>query len=169
MAREKVLYSNYWEDLMSEEEAREILEEMGHENISEEDIYCLINEQNDLAWSDFINEFEKYLLDKWYIATGTCGLWNGEVKGGKVIPGINTFLNLLIDCNYVKISDIDGRLMIKCSHHDGTNYYELRELNDRGLDFYVKKEDITYKEMCETLFKKYYSKRPNIFKKIYGC
>ena len=169
MAKEKVLYSNYYEDLMSEEEAREILEEMGNENISEQDIYCLINEQNDLDWSDFINEFEKYLLDKWYVATGTCGLWYGKVEVGKVIPGINTFMSLIQDCDYVRIVDIDGRLIVKCSHHDGTDCYELRELNDRGFDFYVNKENITNKEMCETLFKKYYSKRPRIFEKLYGC
>ena len=167
---EKVLYSNYYEDLMSEEEAREILEENGCEDINESDIYEFINDQSNEDWYEFIKSFERYLQEKYYVATGTCGLWYGKVDGGKLILGINTFMTLLQDCDYIKIIDNDGRLLITCSHHDGTNHYELRELNDRGVDYYFKNDyRLDRKEMCERLFKQQYSKRPRLFKKIYGC
>lgn len=170
MKKEIVLYSNYVDDLMSVEEAKEMLEENGINNPTMDDVWEYINSQSDLDWQDFMEAFEECLKEDYYIATGTCGLWYGRVAGGKVINGINDFYSLLKDCDYIKITDNNGHLMVKCSHHDGTNYYELKKLNCKGVEFY-ENNDYKYdrKEMCEKLFTSRYSKLPRLFERIYGC
>lgn len=165
----KILYSNYIENLTTIEEAMEILEEMGEEK-TEENAYNLIHETSACDFEDFIYSMKKLLEDKYYIATGTCGLWYGKVEGGKVIVNINDFYSLLQDCDYFEFSEENGRFLIKCSHHDGTNYYELRELNNKGINYYQDKGySLDRRELCERLFKPAYSKLPRLFKEIYGC
>ena len=170
MKKEIVLFSNYVEDLMSEEEAREFLAENGEENITSNDIWEFIQNQSDFEWDEFTRYLDKYLEEDYYIATGTCGLWYGRVAGGKVLKNINDFYDLLKDCDYIKITDVGGHLMVQCSHHDGTNHYELRMLNDKGIEYYHKNDyNFDRKELCEKLFTSRYSKLPRLFERIYGC
>lgn len=170
MKKEIVLFSNYLEDYLSEEEAKELLAENGNDNPTADEIWWFAEEDKEFERECFFEEFQWYLDKYTFIATGTCGLWYGRVAGGKVINGMKDFYSLITDCDYVKITDNNGHLMVKASHHDGTNYFELRKLNDKGVDFY-NRNDYTYdrKELCEKLFTSTYSKLPRLAKELYGC
>ena len=166
---EHTLYSNYFEDLPDTEEVMERLEELGEE-LTSENAYTLINEDIACDFEYFIDGLTSLLKTKYYIATGTCGLWYGRVEGGMVIANIQDFFKLLKDCEYLKFIDKDGHLLIECSHHDGNNYYELRELNDKGVKYYQDNYDYEdRRKVCEKLFSPNYSKLPRIGKHLYGC
>jgi len=61
--------------------------------------------------------------------TGTLGLWNGKKE---IIPEKETDLETAIkrcigdNTEELKISDVDGKLIVECSHHDGTNVFDIR-------------------------------------------
>lgn len=166
----RMLFSNYVEDLMSEEEAREMLDDLNNElplDVVQQSI--TLASEND--WDDFFGEFERLLKTKNYIAVGSCGLWYGRVEGGLVIENSHQFYQLLKDCDYIKVEDDNGKLLIKCSHHDGDNYYELKELTTKGNEYFTRNEyELTRKQMCEKLFNsRNYSKLPRLHEKLYGC
>ena len=46
------------------------------------------------------------------------------------------FTEAIEDCDYYKIWEEDNILHLKCSHHDGTNYFEIRILANEGLELY---------------------------------
>jgi hypothetical protein len=170
MKKEIVLFSNYLEDYMDEEEAKELLAENGNENPTADEIWYFAEEQKQYELDCFMEEFKWYLDKYTFIATGTCGLWYGRVAGGKVVNGINDFYSLIKDCDFIKITDNNGHLMVKASHHDGNNYYELRKLNDKGVEYHYNKADsLDRKELCERLFTSNYSKLPRLAKELYGC
>lgn len=61
--------------------------------------------------------------------TGTLGLWNGRKQ---VIPTKEDNLESAIKrcigdhTEELKISDVDGKLIVECMHHDGTNIFDIR-------------------------------------------
>ena len=46
------------------------------------------------------------------------------------------FCKCLKDCGYIEITDNKGHLEIKCSHHDGTNHFEIKRISDFGWEWY---------------------------------
>ena len=168
--KEIVIFSNYAEEMLSEEEALEMLQEMGEEEVSRERLWDFIFEQKREEEDCFLEEFNHFLSNNTFIATGTCGLWYGKVEGGTIINGLDDFLKLLRDCVYYKVTDNNGHLMIKGSHHDGNNYFELKKLNQKGEDFYDRNSySMDSKELCTKLFTNTYSILPRLAKELYGC
>ena len=45
------------------------------------------------------------------------------------------------DCDYIHLYDKNGHLYLKCSHHDGTNYYEIKKVTDRGVEYLANWKD----------------------------
>lgn len=146
MKRERtIVFSNY--DMTGfEEDARFCLECDGIENPDDGEI-------TRLAYSIAKMEFQfvmAYLTDEIYkrkfIATGSFGLWDGRRSGWLVIENEYDFGGLLEDCTYVEIADNNGLIEIKASHHDGTNYFTLKELTDHGYETYKKTGEGWYAE-----------------------
>ena len=80
-----------------------------------------------------------------YLVIASLGLWNGRVQGYREASSL---LDAVFsgDCDNYKVG-IDGyNLVVTASHHDGTNYYTIKEWKD----------DITY-EQKENLLDKIYS------------
>ena len=168
--KEIVLFSNYAEDLISEEESLEVLVERGDRHITQNDILEYIYEDKKYEEECFLEEFGHFLSNNTFIATGTCGLWYGKVEGGMIINGIDDFFKLLRDCDFYKITDCKGHLMVKGSHHDGTNYFELKTLNNKGEAFYDRNSySMDRKELYTKLFSNTYSRLPRLAKELYGC
>lgn len=130
-----VFYDNYNLDEL-EDEAREHLAE---------------NEDNyDPSDSEIWDEI--YLLDKFnidaaraelrpifngkYLAVGTCGRWNGTFAGGFIFETFEDLMARFEHCDYIKIWLENGRFYVKGSHHDGTDEVEVKEITDRGNDYY---------------------------------
>lgn len=77
-----------------------------------------------------------------WILQGTCGCWNGNHKVGMIFEDFEEMLNKAAkDCDYIHLYDKNGHLYLKCSHHDGTNYYEIKKVTDRGVEYLANWED----------------------------
>lgn len=177
--QEKILFSNYYGDMYSEEDIKEIILEDIHyglvdfkeEDIDDEMISDYMRRFLDDEFYDFKENFRKELDSNYYVVTGTLGLWDGTHEGGKVIAGWYDLMNLLEDCDYIKFVDENGLLKVTGSHHDGTNYFQVKELTDKGYEYYKNNEyDLTRRDLCETLFNsEEYSRLPMLSKKVFGC
>lgn len=122
---------------------------------------------DDLIWE--INHQEKKEGVKEYVVKANLGLWNGRAEGGKVISGLRRVFQMTSE-DYTKIYIKNKRLHVEAVHHDGTNYYDIKQLTERGENYYENhKYDKTDREMIETLFgDSHYSHEVNMFNKIYG-
>ena len=172
MQKEIVIFSNYVDALLNEEEALELLKEKneGEEEYTQNDILDYIYEEKRFEEECFLEEFGHFLSNNTFIVVGTCGLWYGNAEGGTIINGISDFFRLLKDCNFYKITDCNGHLLVQGSHHDGTNYFELKVLNNRGEEFYDRNSySMDRRKLCTKLFSNTYSKLPRLAKTLYGC
>lgn len=77
------------------------------------------------------------------------------------------------DCDYIRIYDENGHLFLKCSHHDGTNLYEIKKVTKRGIDYIDKWEsnwsDNRSEEYIHDQIMKRYSVLPHFMHTVYGC
>ena len=62
------------------------------------------------------------------------------------------------------------RLTTTCTHHDGTNFFEIKELTPRGVTFKTNSgKTLTDRELHHKLFTdSHYSREVTMFKEIYG-
>ena len=103
---------------------------------------------------------KKYLQDNLLVATGTVGTWHGPEEGGIVIESPGDFIKLLTDCDYVEIAMDDTQMYVKCSHHDGTNHYKLREVLKSDYEYYGEHRYDDRRKLCEYLFNR--GRKPQI-------
>lgn len=144
-------YENYMED--AKENLKAQMEEYGEEGEpSVDEIYTEAADMCNSDWDFYYDCICNYLQSHNLIATGTVGTWLGRVEGGLVIETPQDFLSLLKDCDYIKIGMDDRQMIIKCSHHDGTNYYELREMLESDYEYYGEHMYDDRRELCEYLF-----------------
>ena len=166
-------YSNYSidnEDLVAQ--ATEICEENGIE-ASTSNIRDLID---DLERQDFENarhELATYFDDKLVMMTGTVGTWRGNCAGGLIGVFSDLFNKAIEDCAYINVYDERGHLYIECSHHDGTNHFEIHILSNAGNE-YVERNGLDYVKCNEEVHEKFlrsrtYIRLPHFAKNVYGC
>lgn len=91
-----------------------------------------------IAWEyDCFMDDLKGLIDQGrrYVIFGTFGRWDGPVYGGTVIECIDDLKKFLSfnGEHYDTFKDVNGEFQIIQSHHDGCNYYTVRELNKKGM------------------------------------
>lgn len=130
-----VLFDNYdTEQYMAD--AREYLEESG-DYYTESELYNLRDLYIEEA-SDWVNT----LMDKTFdgnklIVTGSVGRWNGRYVGAEIYDTWAEFLSKFgKDCDYFKIYTEGRHLYVKCSHHDGDNFCEVKVVTDAGDRYY---------------------------------
>ena len=184
-AVERTIYDNYYSDGRFEA-AREnlwedyrcdyVLEDYilkSPDDIPDNEIFNEMDFMDYIEWGELVKDFNDFLENRTLVCTGSVGLWTGQHEGGTIIEDFEDMRKLWNDCDYVHIYDKNGHLYIKCSHHDGINYYELRELTQKGLDLYERHnlwgDEWTDRRLHKTLFKKPYSVLPNYAHIVYGC
>lgn len=152
-----------------EEVKEQIAENLGipKEEVTEEQVW---EEYNFLSNTDYEDERTNLhkVLDGRILCIADLGLWNGRRTGYKVL-GYN-LRDILSQAqgDYYKVYADRYTVRAIDPHHDGTNYYEFRELReDRNYDKLLSKlynnEEVTRQEI------NYYTKslRPYI-KEVYG-
>lgn len=173
--KEQIYFNNY--DGYDYETIKETLIEDGYDEPSEEQVYSRMSDWEYYDWMDMIHELKDKICSS-VLVTGTCGTWRGNFAGGKVFSESDLYKNedsLLEhilnkagkDCNYFKIGlNEQGNMFIQCSHHDGTNYYEVKNLTDKGWQAYddwnygIRFKNVTEQEMHEKLYNSnYYSRK----------
>lgn len=171
----RTVFNNYnlWDDY--KEDAVEILKENGIENPTEDQIWDEIMFQSNSNWEDEKHELRKFFDDKTCILMGENERWNGKRKAGTIFTDfMEMYYKAMKDCDYVHIYDINGHLYFKCSHHDGTNFYEIKILTDRGIEYlenwdYGPSSDKRSEQYVHEHIFKRYSKLPHFAHNIYGC
>ena len=124
-----VLYSNYYGWISEEEIKQELIDcerVECEEEITDEMIWDKMRFLEEIYWDDLRWELERFFDkgDAWLL-TGSIGRWDGNYRGGYIFHTFEEFCKCFRDCDYVEITDNKGHLEIECSHHDGTNFYEV--------------------------------------------
>lgn len=177
---ERVIYDNYnLYNNYSDETIIEILEEDGYEKeeITESMIFDRRDALNDEDWElgkECLKEFFLDYTGKW-IMTGNLGLWDGKHPAGIVFDTFDDFFyKATSDCLYWKFWDENGHLYFQCSHHDGTNCFEIKQMTERGEKYlenweYGDWDDKRTKRDIHDRIMKVYSRLPRFAEKVYGC
>jgi hypothetical protein len=145
MAREEKKYHIYDSYLFSidEDEAREWLIECGDEDPSQQDVWVYMRDCLDLEWAD---EVEPHLKDCFatgkFLLVGSAGRWNGTFAGGKVLDGFDEVEQAWAHRDYMDIEMYDlckgghYEFHVLGKHHDGTDHWTIKELTDKGIQYY---------------------------------
>lgn len=162
---------NYREENYISDTRQLIAEASGEkaEDISEERIEEEINLSQSCDYEDETDRIKSLFREgKKFILTGYAGLWSGKSEGGKVCETYNELCRAWEGYDDINLYDDNGMFVIEASHHDGTNQWKVKELNERGLKFLEKNRYMDRRELCEKLFTSRYSKRIMFADRFYG-
>ena len=122
------------------------------------------------AWEDgdfSLDELCEAMKGSCYVLVGTIGTWQGPRAGGFIFYDGGGIYKAIQGCDIVMISDVGGHLYVDCSHHDGSNHYEIRELTERGKEFLRNSQyRLSERELHSRLMERPYSKLPKMAKKL---
>lgn len=155
-----------------EDEMRGMYEECYEETPSEEILQRYIDDTNHCYLEDVegeISHYEKTNGQRQYIILADLGLWNGRFDGGDIIVGLWNAISKCFE-DYNEIYEEGGRLKVTAHHHDGTNYFQIKELTERGEEYAERhKWDMSDRELHQKLFNdSHYSRNVRAFKEVYG-
>ena len=137
---------------------------------SDNEVYEEIESNYEFAWDDVSSELKSFFDDgDTFVLTGTAGTWRGRMAGGAIIHNYNELSKAWANRDYVVIKDTNGKFSIDATHHDGTDYWEVRKLTKRGLDYLNKHEYDDPEELHSKLASKGYSVNLHYCKNVWGC
>lgn len=115
----------------------EEIEEYNEDNNTELKDYEIENIFREMEIEDFFSNI-KYssIKDEKVVILGTLGLWNGThdiipVICDNIEIAINKCINNMDD---FKISQENGSICVEAYHHDGTNNFTIKLLNEKGIN-----------------------------------
>lgn len=166
-----VIFDNYNFDYI--EEARECLEDFDSEYApSDQEVYELAS---DLEQEDFdrsMEELKSFFGDSEVIFSGSLGRWDGYRSGFEVGTFETLFYDFVKDCDYITVTDENGHLYINCSHHDGSNFCEVKKLTEAGKEYFDRWEyswnDKRTNADIHKQLKERYSRLPRFAQSVYG-
>lgn len=104
---------------------------------SDDEIWDRIYFNDRINWEDEHSNLKNFFdcKGKWIIF-GFTQRWNGKYQTAYVFSDFDdAFCKATKDCDYFRIHDANGHLYITCSHHDGTNMYEIKKLTSKGESY----------------------------------
>ena len=170
----RTIYNNY--DLSSYEDiARETLTENGNEDPTDFQLWEEIYSLDFITWEEIIERLKDFFDNgsKW-ILQGYTGTWRGAARGGFIFDNfMDAYYKATKHCDYLHIYDENGHFFIQCSHHDGTNLYEIKEVTTNGIEYLERWEDDwndkRTEEHIHDMIMRNYSRLPHFANKVYGC
>lgn len=105
------------------------------DDVPEKMIYEELSYMQDIEYQYFADKLTELLKSGYCIITGTCGRWNGTVKGGKFLKSFDDFRQFVSHLDEIKVIDENGHLIITGYHHDGNDRYELKKLTRKGYEY----------------------------------
>ena len=172
ISKKRLIYSNY--DLMEMRgEVVETLKEEGNENPTEEEIYNAIIEWDEILFDDLKHELRSFVNGSKWILQGYIGRWDGKYHGGFIFDNADNMIRkVLSGCDYYEFYDENGHFYIKCSHHDGTNIYEVKKVTAAGNKYIERWEenwnDKRKEEYVHNKVMERYSTLPHFLHIMYG-
>lgn len=132
---ERIIWSNFYKEVeaIKEDLLKEPENFLSKDNPTDEDFDNYANELVYLYHQDELDNLDKRLNGR-ILVIADLGLWDGRRKGYKIL-GNNLNEILYSDTDYYKIGVKNKNIRAIASHHDGTNYYEFREIReDRNIE-----------------------------------
>lgn len=173
--KERIIYNNYdlWETYTDEDIKEELLDQgYDEEDITDNTIWERRYFLDECDWDDAKYELTQFFKDKTVGFFGEVGLWHGVYKAGKIGEFWSLFNDAITDCAYIKIYDENGHMYLTCSHHDGTNHFEIKEVTDEGCNYLERWEhswdDKRSERAVHGQIYKRYSRLPRFAEKVYG-
>lgn len=135
--KERIIYDNYDVSQMYDDAKDFLLEEHDEEEITDSMIWDQVYLGDSLNWDDEHERLKDFFTGRGYfLLMGTVGRWNGRYEAGYVFNDWDEmFYKAIRDCDYWKIWDENGHFYLKCSHHDGTNLFEIKRITYKAVDF----------------------------------
>jgi len=180
-----ILYSNYfWENDEHGKDAydyaREYLFEVYSEDedwenqdeVPEERVIEQVYSDDECNFDDFKYEFSKFIDESrnGFILCGTVGRWDGRYNGGCYVHDFDDLYKFWDGCRDIKVYDEKGHLYIEATHHDGSNYAELKEITDKGEEYVCDHMYDSDEDVHSTLVScNFYTRLPHYAHKVYGC
>lgn len=176
--KERIIYNSYdlWEDYA--EDCREFLAEVYEDDeITDDMIWDKICAYDSIDWDDEHERLKEFFTGHGYfMIRGTVGRWDGSHAAGHIFNDFDEmFYEATRDCAYVKMWDEDGHFYLKCSHHDGTNLFEIKRITDKAYQFadnwsYNWDDKRTEAEIHDIIWdSNFLSSLPHYAHKVYGC
>ena len=143
--KKKIIYKDV--DLMSKEEIngyiegfewfmRDDIENYVYTQADEEMLYEYIRHDNQLWWEEVSNCLREAMYNKRYKIEADLGLWYGRRQAHTYKIGFSAITCCLEDggCDLVEIYETaKGTLKVDYHHHDGTNYFTIKEETAKGI------------------------------------
>lgn len=134
-SKKVTLYSNEITEEKVEYARQYLLDENGEEPTDSE-LWNFLNADDDINWDVFEREYEKYFNTNNFVVKASLGRWNGRFNSGKILTsGWSDFCRIIQDYDNLEIVDNNGHLEVVGRHHDGTDYFEIRELTRKGDEY----------------------------------
>lgn len=129
-------YNNY--DFEDMKKSLAELNERDIESISDDEVWDSIREEENKMFSIAKLDLKEMFGDnEKVIARGTCGIWRGKFDAIKIFDNIEKALYACIkDCDYIKIEIEGKKVKVSSSHHDGSNYFEIKKVTEMGEKMY---------------------------------
>lgn len=133
--KERIIFDSYADRF---DEMREmLLESYAPDEVTDEFVYDVIADDLRFEMEDVRENLRNLFAGETLIAVGHCGTWRGNLPAGNVSDDFDDmFDRMTCDCDYIRIWDENGHLFVECSHHDGTNRFEIKRLTARGIALY---------------------------------
>lgn len=129
------LYSNEFDSERYEAARQFLLEESGEEPTDSE-IFEELCVEDDINWDVFESEYKEYFNTNNFVVRANLGRWCGRFESGRIMTsGWKDFLRVIQHYDYLEIVDNNGHLEIVGTHHDGRDYFEIRELTRKGDEY----------------------------------
>lgn len=174
----RTIYNNY--DLYEKYSDKEIKAHLLDVGYEEDEITDELISEHRYLYDEDDWHLEKERLEELFdeervfMFFGEVGRWNGVRKAGRIFSTLQELLNTAAaDCEYIHFYDENGHMYLTCSHHDGTCHYEIKEVTEKGQEYYDNwnygKEDGRNEEYVHTQIFRRYSRLPNFARRFYGC
>ena len=174
--KERVIFDNYAIDKYFDWARADLIDENPGADPTNGEIWERAADMERNDWSDENARLREFFAGNSWLAMGTVGRWTGKHAAGTVFASWDEFFQgATKDCDYWKIWDENGHFYFRCSHHDGTNCFEIKRLSRRGVEVLENWEfdytDETPEEIVhETLWGcNLFSGLPHFAHTVYGC
>lgn len=171
--KERVIYDNYDVSTMYDDARAFLLEEYDEEDITDSMIWDQVCLEDALNWDDEHERLKAFFTGHGYfLLMGSVGRWDGQYKAGYIFNDFDDmFYKATRDCDYVKLWDENGHFYLRCSHHDGTNIFEIKRITYKAIDFIEnQKNDKSEAEKHNIIFNSnFLSSLPHFAHYMYGC
>ncbi len=178
--KRRILYSNYDVSEAFNAAAQYLFDEYSENNdwktiadIPENEIWDEVYQMDNDNWYDFRDELSDFIQkNDSFLLMGTVELWTGKHASGFIFSDIDELSHAWKDCDYIEFYDENGHLYLRCSHHDGTNLYEIKKISKRGMQYYDNKcyGDEYEQNIHQKMFTySGYTSLPHFAHTVYGC